>query len=209
MSEEQKKSVSEEENSLETPLEEAVEAVSEEGASEAEALPTVESLSLQLKEAEDKANDSWDGLLRVKAEMENLRRRSEKDVQGAHKFALEKFSKELLTVMDSLELGLQSFQGKGESVDDLKKGVELTLQQLKAVFEKFKIQPIDPTGERFNPEFHQAMSMQPTADHEPNTVIAVFQKGYLLNERLLRPAMVVVSQQPQEPIETKKIDEQA
>jgi molecular chaperone GrpE len=208
MSEEQKKSVSDGENSLEMPLEEGVDEVAEE-ASEVGVLPTVESLSLQLKEAEEKASESWDGLLRVKAEMENLRRRSEKDVQGAHKFALEKFSKELLTVMDSLELGLQSFQGKGESVDDLKKGVELTLQQLKSVFEKFNIQAVDPTGERFNPEFHQAMSMQPTADHEPNTVIAVFQKGYLLNGRLLRPAMVVVSQQPQPPIETKKIDEQA
>ncbi len=141
--------------------------------------------------------------------MENLRRRSEKDVQSAHKFALEKFSKELLTVMDSLELGLESFQGKGESVDDLKKGVELTLQQLNAVFEKFNIKQVDPSGERFNPEYHQAMSMQQTADHEPNTVIAVFQKGYLLNERLLRPAMVVVSQQMTPPPETKKIDEQA
>ncbi|RLA23790.1 MAG: nucleotide exchange factor GrpE [Gammaproteobacteria bacterium] len=208
MSEEQKEQVSEEESSAVTPLEteEVVEGSVE---AEAQAQPTIESLSLQLKEAQGKADESWDGLLRVKAEMENLRRRSEKDVQSAHKFALEKFSKELLTVMDSLELGLESFQGKGESVDDLKKGVELTLQQLNAVFEKFNIKQVDPSGERFNPEYHQAMSMQQTADHEPNTVIAVFQKGYLLNERLLRPAMVVVSQQMTPPPETKKIDEQA
>ncbi len=209
MSEEQKEQISDEENSQEEVTEEIAEETIEEEALQADEQPTVESLSIELEAAQAKAGESWDALLRVKAEMENLRRRSEKDVQGAHKFALEKFSRELLSVMDSLELGLQSFQGKGESVDDLKKGVELTLQQLGSVFEKFNIKAVDPTGEKFNPEFHQAMSMQPTADHEPNTVIAVFQKGYLLNERLLRPAMVVVSQQVTPPEETKKIDEQA
>ena len=137
-----------------------------------------------------KAEDNWQLYMRSQAEMENSKRRAEKNVENAHKFGLEKFGLEMLAVKDSLELGL--------SVDDadakkLKEGTELTLKMLTQALEKFSIMEIDPVGEAFDPSLHQAMSMQESAEHKPNTVIAVMQKGYLLNDRLLRPAMVMVS----------------
>lgn len=190
---------------VEEPVKEA-EPESEEEAKTEEA-PSVETLARQVAEAQEKAAENWDKLLRVKAEMDNLRRRTEKDLQSAHKYALEKFSKELLPVVDSLELGLQSLKGDDEAIQELRKGVELTLKQLQTAFEKFNIKSVNPTGEPFNPEHHQAMSMLPSEEHEPNSVMTVFQKGYLLNERLLRPAMVIVSQPA--PGDSKKIDEQA
>ncbi len=164
-----------------------------------------EQLQKQLKDSRQEAQDNWDKLLRVQAEMDNLRRRSEKELQNAHKFALDKFSKELLPVIDSLELGVQAADAEGIEIGKLKEGSELTLRLLASAFEKFMIVAVDPVGEVFNAEYHQAMAMQPTNDHEANTVIKVVQKGYLLNERLIRPAMVVVAQ-PAEPV---KIDEQA
>lgn len=188
-------------------VEEPVKEVESEEAAPVEALLSEEVLVQKVTEAEEKAADNWDKLLRVKAEMDNLRRRTEKDLQSAHKYALEGFSKELLPVIDSLELGLQSIKSDDELTRELKKGVELTLKQLQTAFEKFNIKSLDPVGERFNPEHHQAMSMLPSEAHEPNSVVTVFQKGYLLNERLLRPAMVIVSQPA--PGESKKIDEQA
>lgn len=155
---------------------------------------TAEQLSARLAEVTRTAEANWDKFVRAQAELENLKRRAEKDVQNAHKFALERFARELLTVIDSLELGIQAATGDTEEVQKLREGMELTRKQLVAVLEKFNVVAIDPVGEKFNPELHQAMAMQPDADAPPNSVIRVFQKGYLLHDRLLRPAMVVVAQ---------------
>lgn len=154
----------------------------------------VEQLGEQLLLATQRAEENWDKLVRVQAEMENLRRRTEKEIGDARKFALERFAKELLVVLDSLELGIQAAQGDGAEVSKLREGSELTLKQFLSVLEKFNVQPVDPVGQKFNPELHQAMAMEPTTAAEPNTVTKVFQKGYVLNERLLRPAMVVIAQ---------------
>ena len=155
---------------------------------------SLEQLQKQLKQAEKKAAENWDKALRVQAEMENLKRRTQKDLENAHKYGLEKFAKELLSVIDSLELGIQASTSDNPEVVALKQGSELTIKQFESVFAKFNIEAIDPVGQAFNPELHQAMTMQPSADVEPNTVLNVFQKGYILNARLIRPAMVVVSQ---------------
>ena len=155
---------------------------------------SVEDLQKQLAKAEKKASENWDKVLRIQAEMDNLKRRTQKDLDSAHKYGLEKFAKELLNVIDSLELGIQAATSDAPEVVKLKEGSELTIKQFETVFAKFNIEAIDPMGQPFNPEFHQAMSMVPTEDAEPNTVINVFQKGYVLNGRLIRPAMVVVAQ---------------
>jgi len=171
---------------------------------------SIESLQKQLAQAEKKAAENWDKVLRIQAEMENLKRRTQKDLDSAHKYGLEKFAKELLSVMDSLELGIQAASSDVPEIVKLKEGSELTIKQFENVFAKFNIEAIDPVGQLFNPEFHQAMTMVPSPDVEPNTVINVFQKGYILNGRLLRPAMVVVSQAvPATPDDDAKIDEQA
>jgi molecular chaperone GrpE len=150
-----------------------------------------------LEDARAKADEHWNQLLRTKADMDNTRRRAKQDVENAHKFALEKFAQELLPIKDSLEMGLATIDGAGDAASDattqLKEGTELTLKMLTSVLEKFGIKAFDPTGDTFDPDKHQAMSMQESTEHAPNTVMAVMQKGYELNERLLRPAMVVVS----------------
>jgi molecular chaperone GrpE len=154
---------------------------------------SLEELQKQLKQAQKKAEENWDKVVRIQAEMENLKRRTQKDLENAHKYGLEKFAKELLSVIDSLELGIQASTSDVPEVVALKEGSELTIRQFEAVFAKFNIEAVDPVGETFNPDLHQAMTMHPSADVEPNTVINVFQKGYVLNGRLIRPAMVVVS----------------
>lgn len=146
-----------------------------------------------LIEAHEKADKHWEMFVRSQAELENVRRRAEKDLESAHKFALEKFSLELLGVKDSLELGLNTEDADAEK---LREGTELTLKMLTQAMEKFNIHAVDPVGETFDPNVHQAMTMQETTEYEPNTIIAVMQKGYLLNDRLLRPAMVVVAKAP-------------
>lgn len=158
------------------------------------ALVTVETLSAELAQSQEKAAENWDKFVRTQAELENLKRRAEKDLQNAHRFAVEKFARELLSVADSLELGLGVEAQDAEAVEPLREGMSLTLKQLLATLEKFQVVPIDPVGEKFNPERHQAMAMQPTDEAEANTVLKVYQKGYLLSDRLLRPAMVVVAQ---------------
>jgi len=158
--------------------------------------PSHEELTLLLEDARGKADEHWDQLLRTNAELENLRRRAKQDVENAHKYALEKFAQELLPVKDSLEMGLAAVGGEAdadEAIKQLREGTELTLKMLSAAMEKSGIKEIDPVGETFNPEQHQAMSMQESEEHAPNTVMAVVQKGYQLNDRLIRPAMVVVS----------------
>ena len=122
-----------------------------------------------------------------------MRRRVERDLRNAHKFALERFVSELLPVKDSLELGLSASTEKGASVESIAEGAELTLRMLEQAMEKFGITAVDPAGEPFNPEFHQAMTMQQSDTAESGTVLTVVQKGYLLNERLVRPAMVIVA----------------
>lgn len=159
--------------------------------------PTLESLSAELIKVQQSSQENWDKFVRTQAELENLKRRSEKDIQNAHKFAIEKFARELLSVADSLELGLGVEATDSPEVAKLREGMELTLKQLLASLEKFQLVQINPEGQRFNPELHQAMAMQPAPNVEPNTVLKVYQKGYLLSERLLRPAMVVVAQSPQ------------
>ena len=157
---------------------------------------TIESLKLKLEAAENKATDNWDQLLRIKAEMDNLRRRSQRDLENAHKFAIEKFVGELLPVMDSMELGLDATAHESSTIESLKEGTEMTLNMLKTALQKFNIVEIHPHGEQFDPALHQAMSIQESAEMEHNTVMAVMQKGYLLNDRLVRPAMVMVSKTP-------------
>ncbi len=147
----------------------------------------------QLALAHDKAQENWDRALRVQAEMENLKRRTQKDLDDARKYAIERFAKELITVVDSLELGLQAITGDSSEVQKFREGNELTLKQFETAFAKVNIETVNPLNQPFNPEHHQAMAMQPSAEVVPNTVLTVFQKGYLLNGRLLRPAMVVVA----------------
>jgi len=132
-------------------------------------------------------------VLRSHADMENLRRRAERDVANAHKFALEKFVGELVNVVDNLERATATIDPANDACKAVGEGVELTLKGLLDTLKRFQVEQIDPRGKAFNPEFHQAMTMVPHPDLAPNTVIEVFQKGYLLNGRLVRPAMVVVS----------------
>ena len=154
---------------------------------------TIESLQEKLAAAEAKADDNWDQLVRNRAEMENIRRRSERDLANAHKFALEKFAQELLPVIDSMEMGVAAAMDENADVSKLREGTEMTLKMFETAIEKFGIKGVHPHGETFNPEHHQAMTMIDSPEHDPNTIIDVMQKGYLLNDRLVRPAMVVVA----------------
>lgn len=181
---------------VETEVDEAVEVEGEfETAAELEEDTAVEenSLEKQLADAQAKADDNWDQLVRTKAEMENIRRRSEKELTSARKYALEKFAQELLPVIDSMEMGVSAAMDENADITKLREGTEMTLKMFETAIDKFGIKGVHPKGEAFNPEHHQAMTMIDSAEHEPNMIIDVMQKGYLLNERLVRPAMVVVS----------------
>ena len=156
----------------------------------------------------DQVQELKDQVLRSQAEMQNVRRRAEIDVEKAHKFALEKFVKELLPVADSLEKAVEStegHEGAGELVASIREGVEMTLNLFMGSLGKFNVEQLNPVGEPFDPQQHEAMSMVPAPDAEPNSVVAVVQKGYLLNGRVVRPAMVMVAKAEDAP----KIDEQA
>ena len=184
-------SKTEQNQDVETEINDAVE--SETAASaESQANEDV-NLETQLAEALAKADENWDQLVRARAEMENIRRRSERELANAHKYALEKFAQELLPVIDSMEMGVLAAQDENADVSKLREGTEMTLKMFETAIEKFGIKSVHPHGEAFNPDHHQAMTMIDSAEHEPNTIIDVMQKGYLLNERLVRPAMVVVS----------------
>ena len=150
-------------------------------------------LKTQLAEAESKASEHWDRLLRLQAEMENQRKRAQNDVSKARKFALEGIVGDLLPVKDSLEMGLAAAQGEEADPQALVEGAELTLKMLGQAFEKNNIVEVNPVDEKFDPEFHQAMSMQEIEGKAANTVAVVMQKGYTLNERLVRPALVMVA----------------
>lgn len=191
--------VEEEQNEAVEPEAEA-QAAAEEEVSAGEG-SEVEALQAKLQEYQEQA-------LRAQAEMQNVRRRAEIDVEKAHKFALEKFVKELLPVADSLEKAVESTEGQeeaGELVASIREGVEMTLNLFMNSLQKFNVEQVNPVGEPFDPQQHEAMSMVPAPDAEPNTVVNVVQKGYLLNGRVVRPAMVIVSKAEESP----KIDEQA
>jgi molecular chaperone GrpE len=149
-----------------------------------------------LEDARAKADDHWNQLLRARAEIENLHRRQTRELENAHKFALDGFVRELLQVRDSLELGYDAAHAEGANLDKLREGTELTLKLMADTMAKFGVEAIAPEGQPFNPEFHQAMTMVPSDNLAPNTVVSVVQKGYLLNGRLVRPAMVIVSRKP-------------
>lgn len=153
-------------------------------------------LELALSAAKSTIADQKDSVIRAKAEVDNVRRRAAQDVEKARKFALEKFASELLPVVDNLERGLDTIDSENEAQKAIAEGVELTLQSFLSALNKFDIKAVDPKDQPFNPELHQAMSMQEVEGVAPNTVIAVMQKGYELNGRLVRPAMVMVSKAP-------------
>ena len=155
--------------------------------------PSIEELSTELDAARAKAEEHWDQLLRTRAELENLRRRQAAELEKAHKYALDSFVRELLQVRDSLEMGWAAARDEEADVAKLREGTELTLKQMSDVMARFGVDPVDPQDQPFNPDLHQAMSVQPRDDLAPNTVTAVLQKGYTLNGRLVRPALVMVS----------------
>jgi molecular chaperone GrpE len=152
--------------------------------------PTLEAVVAQLEEDLAAARDA---ALRSQADAQNIKRRAEQDIEKARKFGLEQFARELLPVVDNLERALEATAGQDEAVKPIAEGVELTLKSFLDALRKFNLEAVDPVGEPFDPNLHQAMSMVENADVEPNSVIAVMQKGYTLNGRLLRPAMVMVS----------------
>ena len=153
-------------------------------------LKKIDELRKELDQAQKDQSEAKDKMIRACAEMENVKRRAERDVTSAHKFALEKFAKDLLPVLDSME---QASEVGGESTEvvSMRQGVEMTLKMFLDVAAKYNLKQIDPVGEPFNPEEHEAISMRPNPEMDPNTVMAVFQKGYLLNDRVIRPARVV------------------
>lgn len=163
-------------------------------AADAGAVSELEQLQAELAEAQAKAAEGRDQALRAMAELENVRRRAARDVENAHKYALEKFAAELIGVKDSLELGLGL---PNASAEDLRAGSDATLKLLAKAFEKAGVVEVVPEGQPFNPEFHEAMAMVPSADQAPNTVMNVVQKGYSLNGRLVRPARVIVAKAPE------------
>jgi len=156
-----------------------------------------DALQALLEDARNKADSHWDQCLRLQADIDNLRKRNERDLINAHKFALEKFAVDLLPVKDSLEMGLAA-AGENTDVAGLKEGGELTLKMLASAMGKYNINEVNALNEIFNPEYHEAISVQERADVKPNTVVTVVQKGYVLNDRLIRPAMVIVSRATQE-----------
>ena len=170
---------------------EAQEAVQAEGEEQAPESP--EEVIARLEDAVSSAHDE---ALRAQAEAQNTIRRAEQDVEKARKFALERFCNELLPVVDNLERALEAAEGEEEILKPIAEGVELTLKSFLDALQKFSIEPVSPQGEPFDPQLHQAMTMVENGEVEPNTVIAVMQKGYTLNGRLVRPAMVMVSKSP-------------
>jgi len=156
-----------------------------------------EELIKKVKEAQGKADQNWDVALRAKAEMDNVRRRTEKEIANARKFGIEKLAGELLPVKDSMEMGIkavQEIESKDEATAKILEGMEMTLKMMTDAMAKVGIKEIAPdSGDDFNPEFHQAMTMQEIEGAKSNTIVTAFQKGYTLNDRLMRPAMVVVA----------------
>ena len=154
----------------------------------------IEDLESQLQEAQQSAKDNWDKLLRSQAEMENLKRRTTKDLENAHKFALDGFVKALLEVSDSLTMGIKSAKDEKATIETTTEGLELTMKVFNSTLEKFGVESINPVDEKFDPELHEAVTMVPMPDKKSNTVLEVIQTGFTLNGRLVRPALVIVVQ---------------
>lgn len=188
----EQKNQPEQEAEVQETLEQVAEELAQEG-DELSAEAEIAVLNAELEAAKQTIEEQKDSVVRAAAEVENMRRRAAQDVEKAHKFALEKFANELLPVLDNLERAIEFADKENEDIKPVIEGVEMTAKSFIDAVAKFGVEVISPQGETFNPDFHQAMSIQPSADVEPNTVIAVMQKGYLLNGRLLRPAMVMVS----------------
>jgi len=165
----------------------------EEGGQNTAAEGEHEDIHLLLEDARNKADSHWNDLLRTQAEMENLRKRQTRDLENAHKYGMEKFIQEILPVWDSLGMGLNAAKDDSAGIETILEGMDLTLKMFNTAMDKFGLEEIDPVGDEFDPQMHQAMSMLESADAKPNTVLNVFQKGYSLNGRLIRPAMVVVA----------------
>jgi molecular chaperone GrpE len=163
-------------------------------ATPADAAAEIARLNAELATAQAKAQDNWENCLRALAEADNIRKRAQRDVDAAQRYAVERFAADLLDVRDSLELGIAA--GTGAEAAKLIEGMEATLRLLNKAFDKAGISVLDPAGQSFDPEFHEAMVTQPTPDQAPGTVLAVVQRGYILNGRLLRPARVVIARAP-------------
>lgn len=153
--------------------------------------PSYSSLEEQLTLAEQKAHENWEKAVRAMAEVDNIRRRAERDVANAHRYGQEKSIQSLLPVVDSLEQAIQLTEGKND--ESMREGLELTLKLFIDALKKMDVEQINPEGEQFNPQEHEAMSMLDAPGAEPNTIITVFQKGYKLNDRIIRPARVIVA----------------
>ncbi|MCV6638087.1 nucleotide exchange factor GrpE [Candidatus Albibeggiatoa sp. nov. NOAA] len=191
---EEKVEAVEQTETAETTADDAKEAQAEEVSAESLKAKLMET-EAKLAAAEKKAQDSWDALVRQKAEYENLQKRTERDIEKARKFALEKFANALLPIRDNLELGIEAANKPDTQVDAVIEGMDLTDKALIDVLNKFGIEEINPQDQKFDPEWHEAMAMQPIPNVEDNMVVIVHRKGYHLNERLLRPAQVVVAKQ--------------
>ncbi|GAB6070573.1 nucleotide exchange factor GrpE [Thiomicrorhabdus hydrogeniphila] len=153
-----------------------------------------EDIAALLEEAKAEAEKHKDLALRVQADMENLRRRTRLDVESAHKYALEKFVNALLPAMDSMEMGIDAASKEEATIESIREGLDMTFKQMLDVLQEFSVERVNPTGEKFDPTLHEALTMIPSPDHESNTVVDTIQKGYTLNERLVRAARVIVAQ---------------
>jgi molecular chaperone GrpE len=190
---EQEVELNEELAQMQADVEAAVEAADQHADEEQSPEAEIAMLYAELEAAKQTIADQKDGVVRAAADVDNIRRRAAQDVEKAHKFALEKFANELLPVIDNLERAIEFSDKENETLKPLLEGIDMTVKSFNDAVAKFGVEIVDPQGEQFNPDFHQAMSIQPSNDVSPNTVLAVMQKGYKLNGRLLRPAMVMVS----------------
>ncbi|KAA1161943.1 nucleotide exchange factor GrpE [Pseudoalteromonas sp. SR43-6] len=190
---EQEVELNEEISKMQADVEAAVEAADQHAEEEQSPEAEIAMLYAELEAAKQTIADQKDGVVRAAADVDNIRRRAAQDVEKAHKFALEKFANELLPVIDNLERAIEFSDKENETLKPLLEGIDMTVKSFNDAVAKFGVEIVNPQGEQFNPDFHQAMSIQPSNDVTPNTVLAVMQKGYTLNGRLLRPAMVMVS----------------
>ncbi|MBB1368615.1 nucleotide exchange factor GrpE [Pseudoalteromonas sp. SR44-5] len=190
---EQEVELNEELEQMQADVEAAVEAADAHESEEVSPEAEIAMLYAELEDAKQTIANQKDSVVRAAADVDNIRRRAAQDVEKAHKFALEKFANELLPVIDNLERAIEFSDKENETLKPLLEGIDMTVKSFNDAVAKFGVEIVNPQGEQFNPEFHQAMSIQPSNDVTPNTVLAVMQKGYTLNGRLLRPAMVMVS----------------
>ncbi|MCZ6487539.1 MAG: nucleotide exchange factor GrpE [Gammaproteobacteria bacterium] len=167
--------------------------ITADAAAESETENGEESVEQQLDRAQSTIKDYWDQIMRLKAEIENNQKRAARDIENAHKFVLRNFAESLLPIVDSMEMGQQVAKAENANLETIVEGAQMTMDMFIQVLEKNGLQQLDPVGEKFDPEQHQAISMIEADDAESNTVISVMQKGFLLNDRLVRPAMVVVA----------------